>query len=40
MTSDSQYIVQFMGPGVYLFTVQAYDVLEGVKGSSIVETGW
>ena len=39
MTSDTQHIVEFTVPGVYLFTVMAYNVLGDGKQSTIVVTG-
>ena len=39
-TNDTEYTIRFMAPGVYLFTVQAYNVLGDGKESSIVVTGW
>ena len=39
-TNDTKYIVEYMAPGVYLFTVLAYNVLGDGKESSIAVTGW
>ena len=37
--SDTEYVVIFTGPGVYLFTVQAYNVLGDGNESNILVTG-
>ena len=39
MTSDTQYIVEVVVPGVYLFTVLAYNILGDGKQSTIIVTG-
>ena len=39
MTNDTEYIVQYYTPGVYVFTVLGYNVLGDGSGSTIVVTG-
>ena len=38
-TNDNEYIVEFTTPGVYLFTVLAYNVLGDGEQSTIFITG-
>ena len=39
-TNDTEANVGFMAPGVYLFTVLAYNVLGDGKESNVAVTGW
>ena len=40
LTNDTGYIVEYTSPGVYQFTVLAYNILGDGNGSTIFVTGY